>query len=362
MKRKVTVLGAGNGAQTLAGDLASRGHEVTLYEHPDFADKIRDINLKGNKILLTNTLEKEGQLAQATTDIAVAMKGAEIIFFVAPTFAQTPIFKLAVPYFEAGQTLVIIPGNFGSFALRKILRESNGPDIYIAETDTLPYACRLIENGKINVWGIKQYVRIGTLPGKDYPVVEKILRDVFPVEIRELPNSMAAGLANTNMVVHCATMIMNAGRIESEKGNFRFYTDGMSPSVCKVQEAIDRERMAVAESLGIPLISALDGLKTMYNLQGETLHEALAENPAYGAHGPDAPKTMTHRYLSEDIPYLLVPVSMLGRITNVPTPVTDSIILLSETVNDAKYSDVGWNAEQLGIQGMSRNELIEFIR
>lgn len=361
-KRKVTILGAGNGAQTLAGDLASGGHEVILYEHPDFADKIRDINSKGNKILLTNALAKEGQLAEATTDIALAIKRAEVIFFVAPTFAQPPIFKLAAPYFEAGQILVIMPGNFGSFALKKSLRESNAPGILLAETDTLPYACRLIENGKINVWGIKQYVRIGTLPGKDYPVVEKTLRDVFPVEIQELPNSMAAGLANTNMVVHCATMIMNTGRIESEKGNFRFYTDGMSPSVCKVQEAIDKERMSVADALGIPLISALEGLKAMYSLQGETLHEVLAENPAYSAHGPDAPKTMAHRYLSEDVPYLLVPVSMLGKIADIPTPVTDSIILLSETVNGVPYSDVGWTAEQLGIQGMSKRKLMEFIQ
>ena len=35
VKRKITVLGAGNGAQTMAGDLASRGHEVTMFE-PEF--------------------------------------------------------------------------------------------------------------------------------------------------------------------------------------------------------------------------------------------------------------------------------------------------------------------------------------
>lgn len=362
MKKKVTILGAGNGAQTMAGDLASKGHEVTLYEHPDFAEKIREINSKNNKIVLTNTLNAEGELAQATTDIAAAMKGAEIIFFVAPTFAQTPIFKLAAPYFESGQTLVIIPGNFGSFALRKILKDFGAPEIYIAETDTLPYACRLIENGKINVWGIKTYVRMGTLPGKDFAAVKKNLEGVFPVEIQQLPNSIAAGLANANMVVHCPTMVMNAGRIESEKGNFRFYTDGMSPSVCKVQEAVDRERREVAKSLGVPLVSALEGLKTMYNLKGDTLHEVLAENPAYSQHGPDAPGTMTHRYLTEDVPFLLVPVSMLGRIAGVPTPVIDSIILLAETINDANYSDIGWNEKQLGMQGLGKGELIEFIR
>ena len=38
--KRITILGAGNGAQTMAADLASKGHAVTLYEHPAFADKI----------------------------------------------------------------------------------------------------------------------------------------------------------------------------------------------------------------------------------------------------------------------------------------------------------------------------------
>lgn len=360
--RRVTILGAGNGAQTMAGDLASKGHRVTLYEHPDFEAKIRDLNSRGNRIVLTNALQAEGQLAAATTDISLAVRGAEIIFFVAPTFAQAPIFSLALPCFEAGQTVVIIPGNFGSFALRKMLRDRKGPELALAEADTLPYACRLVENGRVNVWGIKNYVGVGTLPGGDFDRVRKTLEDVFPVGIRKHPNALAAGLANANMVVHCATMVMNAGRIESEKGNFRFYTDGMSPSVCRVQEAVDCERMAVAKAFGADLESTFQGLKANYDLKGNNLHEVLAGSPVYGSHGPDAPKEMGHRYLSEDVPYLLVPLSNLGKLAGVPTPVTDSIILLAGVINGADYSGLGWNAAKLGLEAMSRNEILEFIR
>ncbi len=359
--KRISILGAGNGAQTLAADLASKGHEITLFEHPDFAAKITDLNSKGNRITLTGALDAEGQLLDATTDIARAVQGAEIIFFVAPTFAQTPIFTLALPFFEEGQTVVIIPGNFGSFALRKMLKDAVGPKVFLAEADTLPYACRLIENGRVNVWGIKSYVRMGTLPGGDFARVKKTLEGVFPVDIHELPNTLGAGLSNANMVVHCATMVMNAGRIESEKGNFRFYTDGMSPAVCRVQEEIDRERVAVAASFGIDLESTFEGLKTMYGLEGNTLHEVLAGSPVYGSHGADAPKEMGHRYLSEDIPYLLVPLSDLGKIAGVPTPATDSIILLAGLINGTDYRKAGWSGSRLGIQGMNKKELLESI-
>jgi opine dehydrogenase len=44
--KKITVMSAGNGGQALAGDLALRGHAVTLYEHPTFAAVIEAIRAK----------------------------------------------------------------------------------------------------------------------------------------------------------------------------------------------------------------------------------------------------------------------------------------------------------------------------
>jgi opine dehydrogenase len=97
----------------------------------------------------------------------------------------------------------------------------------------------------------------------------------------------------------------------------------------------------------------------MYGLEGNSLHEVLAGSPVYGSHGPDAPKEMGHRYLSEDVPYLLVPVSKLGKTAGVPTPVIDSIILLAGAANGTDYTTAGWTVENLGIRGMSKQSIIE---
>ena len=40
MGKKVTVLGAGNGGHALSFHLAKNGHEVLLFEHPNFAKSI----------------------------------------------------------------------------------------------------------------------------------------------------------------------------------------------------------------------------------------------------------------------------------------------------------------------------------
>jgi opine dehydrogenase len=358
--RKITVLGAGNGGQTMAGHLAAMGHRVVLFEHPDFLGKIQEIEARGRRVALTGALSAEGVLHGATTDPQKAVQGAEVLFFVAPTFAQKPIFNLILPHLEEGQTLIVIPGNFGSLVLRRMMGEKGiRRRVFLAETDTLPYACRLVADGESNVWGLKDFVALAALPGGDYEAVTKNLEGVFPVRTTRLPHVLAAGLSNSNLVIHCPTMLMNAGRIESEKGAFRFYTDGMSPAVCRVQEALDAERIALGRALGATLQGTAEKLKGMYRLSGGTLHQLLAENPAYGQHGNDAPKDMKHRYFNEDVPYLLAPLSVLGDLVGCPTPVTDSILLLAGLVNEVDYLQVGWNLKELGLSGLSVEEILK---
>ncbi len=142
--RKITVMSAGNGGQALAGDLALRGHSVTLYEHPAFAAVVDAIRDRGNIITMENRIVGDGKLANATTDAAEALHEAEIVYFTAPSFAQKAFFDLTLPYFRDGQILILSPGNYGTFGLKNAFRKL-GRDVLVGETDNLPYACAAIE-------------------------------------------------------------------------------------------------------------------------------------------------------------------------------------------------------------------------
>ncbi len=109
---RLTVLGAGNGGQALAGDLAMKGSQVVLYEHPDFDEKVGLIQNRGSRIEMEGKILGEGQLAFVTSDIEKAAKHGDILFFVMPSFAQERILDMALPFLRPGQTLVFIPGNF----------------------------------------------------------------------------------------------------------------------------------------------------------------------------------------------------------------------------------------------------------
>jgi opine dehydrogenase len=83
-------------------------------------------------------------------------------------------------------------------------------------------------------------------------------------------NVLQTGLNNMGAIFHPALTILNTGRIESTHGDYQFYIEGVTPSVAKVLEALDRERVTVASSLGIRARTAMEWLKLSYDATAMT--------------------------------------------------------------------------------------------
>ena len=62
---------------------------------------------------------------------------------------------------------------------------------------------------------------------------------------------------------------------------------------------------------------------------------------------------MHHRYISEDIPYSLVPIATLGKNLGLKTTNMDSIINLACMCNNENYWQTGRNANKLGFNAFS---------
>ena len=115
--------------------------------------------------------------------------------------------------------------------------------------------------------------------------------------------TLKTGLNNMGAVFHPTITLLNAGWIETTHGDFEFYIDGVSPSVAKLLETVDRERCTVASSVGIRARTGLEWLAMAYDARGENLHDAIHNQSGY--YGIKAPPTLNHRYLFEDVPMSL---------------------------------------------------------
>jgi opine dehydrogenase len=361
VKTRVAVIGGGNGGQALAGHLGMRGFDVRLFEDPRFEANVAEVRSSG-LIKLKGAIDGSGPVL-ATTDPGEAMEGVRLAYFVVPSFGQMPLFRAVLPFMGHGTTAVFIPGNLGSLEAIQVLEEAGrSGEILLAETDTMPYACRLEKPGYVHVWGIKKGMSVAALPGSASAETAERLAETFPLPLEPVGDVLAVALSNLNMVVHCASVLLNAGRIEATGGNFRFYTDGATPSVGKLMEGIDRERLAVGKAFGIDLPPAADWIRRAYPVEGESLHELLSNNPVYASHGPDAPKNMRHRYVAEDVPNLLVPLCELGRLGGVPTPLASAVVTLLSEIAGEDFTRTGRNLEKLGLAGMTPEQVRKKVR
>ena len=134
----------------------------------------------------------------------------------------------------------------------------------------------------------------------------------------------------------------------------------MTPALANLLEAIDSERIAVAKAYGVDIISAKDWVSYAYDeVQGDTLCERMRNNPAY--YEILAPTTINCRQITEDIPTGIVPMSELGKVASVPTPLFDALITMCSTLLQTNFKECGRNLTKLGWGELSKEEILNVI-
>jgi len=344
----------------MAAHLALMGFPVTLYNRT--AENIAAIRARGGIELESYDGGPRGfvRLANTTADVAEAVAEADIVMVVVPSTAHVDIARAAAPHLRDGQIVVLNPGRTGgALEFTKVLRESGcAADVTIAEAETLIYASRSDGPAQARIFSIKEAVPLAALPATRTRLVLEALAPAYPQFIDGI-SVLHTGLNNMGAIFHPALTILNAGRIEATGGDFQFYIEGVTPSVARVLEVLDRERVTVAAALGIRARTALDWLKMAYDATGADLYEAIHNQPGY--YGIKAPPTLNHRYITEDVPASLVPIAALGERYGVSVRGMDSIIRLACIIQRTDYWQRGRTLERMGIEWMSVSEVTRYV-
>jgi opine dehydrogenase len=359
-KKKFTVIGAGNGGKAMAAYLAIAGQDVTLFNrtfhHIEVIAKRGGIDLESPP----GGPHGFGALKKVTDDVQEALEDAEVIMVVIPSSGHAEIARLVAPHLKDGQIVILHPGRTcGAIEFREVLTRCKcKADIVLAEAETFIYASRSEGPSQARIFRVKEAVPLAALPAVDTPKALAAVEHVYPQFIDGV-NVLQTGLNNMGAVFHPALAILNAGRIESTHGDFEFYVDGVTPSVARVLEVIDRERVTVASSMGLRARSAMEWLQMAYNVRGETLYEAIQNQSGY--YGINAPSTLQHRYISEDVPMSLVPIAALGERYGVSVNGINAIIRLGCILHSTDYWRKGRTLGKLGIKSLSVAELTRYV-
>lgn len=359
-KTKFTVIGAGHGGKAMAAHLGLMGFQTNLYnrtmEHVAAIKELGGIDLVGYE----GDKREFGKLHKVTSNLEEGIEGMDMIMVVVPSSAHAEIAKSLAPYLKDGQVIVLHPGRTcGAIEVAKVLRDNHcTADVTIAEAETFIYASRSDGPAQARIFRIKEAVPLAALPATRTKEVLEHIHQAYPQFI-DGGNVLQTGLNNMGSIFHPALTLLNAGWIESTHGDYQFYIDGASPSVARVLETLDRERVTVGSSLGLHTRNAMDWLKLAYDTTGADLYEAIHNQEGY--YGIKAPATLNHRYIFEDVPMSLVPIASLGERFGVSVQAMNAIITLGNIVHRTDYWRRGRTVEKLGIGNISVSELTEYV-
>ena len=358
------VLGTGNAGQTFAADIALKGFSVNLAEVPQFADSLHAIKSKGGIEINGEAGSGFARFNMYTTDIAKAVKGVDIIIIGGSAFAHEPISKALIDKFEDGQ-FVLFTSNFSALRFHQWMIEAGAKThVTPVESASLLYATRAVAPGVVSCLGVKSHLPVAALPARRTKEFIAKISPVFP-QFEAADNVLFTSINNMNPIVHPPMVLFNAGRIESMEGHaWNLYADGATESVVKIMLAMDKERMALLDLLGIQGITFKDTFKYFYQdyaLEGNSLSEILRRSPIHSDPAMPAPSVVKTRYIEEDLPFGLTAWSSMGRQWGLAMPNIDTVIQIASVMLDTAFYKDGITPDKLGINGLSPEETVALV-
>ena len=230
--------------------------------------------------------------------------------------------------------------------------------IDVAEMDNYPYSSWRLSPTRVRLIVRKRWLQLATFPGNRIGTVFPRLSPLFP-EAFPAPNILYTGFTNANAMLHVANCVANAGRIESGD-SYKFYAEGVTPAVARLYEAINAERVAVAAVLGASVPTLADWFDRVYGVREATLVETC-QRLTYNSDGPyqatGTPKSLDHKFITEDVPTGLIPMSAIGAAAGVKTPAIDALVEMVRNMTGKDFAAEGRTLEGLGLRGMDAERI-----
>jgi opine dehydrogenase len=231
--------------------------------------------------------------------------------------------------------------------------------VSIVETNTLPYGTRLAGPGHVDLLLTAPRVLAATLPGTPDERAFALLGELWPCIVRG-HDVLSVALSNPNPVIHPPGALLNVGRIQYSGGQFHMYREGITEAVARVIRQVYGEVQSIAAALGTQVVEYEDrDFRTKVSIMGVAFQ---APFDTIGVIGDIAgPKSIQDRYITEDLPFGLVPVAELGDRLHVDTPLIDSIITIGSSVCGRDFWSEGRGLEALGLADVPPDRILASV-
>lgn len=323
---KVSILGAGAVGLAYTSLLSRSGHEVIILSP---SSKSKRALSSGQALQATGRVSGafSPRVAESYKD---ATDDAEVIIIAIPSTGMRRLIDDLTPCLRPGQVVVISSqSSLSALYLSKRLYEQ-GVIVPIVAWSTTMATARRTSPLTVSIDTLRSCIDVATLHDTEDGLGLSVCRALFGDVFRPLPDLLAISLSNLNPPIHLANALANFTRIE--RGEYWANYDGITTAVGRMIEALDLERLSVAQAYGLKVRTVHEHyLMTFSGITPGSVSE-MAAQVHRRRNGPPGPTSVETRYITEDVPFGLVPVVQLGHLAGVKLPLHEAGIRVISTL------------------------------
>jgi len=352
---RIGILGAGAIAFGAAAQLNQSGHQPVLWSPSGTRTK----QLAAGEPLIASGAIEASFRPRIASSCAEAIADADGVMLALPAYGHKSVIDAAAPHVRNGQP-VIMSGHlsFGALYLSKRLCERNVQAPIVAWGTTVTTG-RQTSATAVHVGTVRGSVDMATLPNHATDEGHAICTELFGDRFVKRDGLIAIALSNLNPQNHLGIALLNLTRMEhgeswSQGGN-------ITPTVGRLIEALDVERLNIARTLGVAVKTVQEHFSLSYRVPIGSVAEMNQERHRLGL-GGFGPKTIDSRYVLEDVPFGLLPTVMLARLTGYKATLHEAGIAMLSAAYGREFSKENDLLPELGIDRLSVAELQRLAR
>ena len=347
---KVGIAGAGSVAFGNAALLEQAGHRVMLWSPS--GERTAELAV-GKPLVAEGAIEGEFHPAVAHNAEELATF-ADVVLLALPAYGHKHVMDALAPHLRNDQTVLISShASFGALYLSKLL-SSRGASPPIVAWGTTATTGRQQDPTRVTINTIRSKIDIATIPHTSSATASTVSRRLFGDCFVEREGLLAIALSNLNPQNHMGIALGNMTRME--RGETWSQGQNVTPNVGRLLEALDRERLAIADGLGLSVRTIFEHFHLSFHVPVASISDMNREMHEAGR-GGTGPASADTRYVTEDVPYGLLPTVLLGTMTGQTARLHQAGIDIFSAMYGVDFADENDLLPALDLQAMPLAQL-----
>jgi opine dehydrogenase len=352
---RVSILGAGAIAYGAAAYLAQAGHDPMLWSP---SGKRTAALAAGKPLIATNAID--GTFTpRIGSSCADAIQNADAVMVALPGYGHKSVLAAAAAHLREGQPVIISShASFGALYLSKLLA-ARGVQVPIIAWGTTLTTGRQPSPTEVNVATVRQKIDLATVPDGAIAAGHALCTTLFGDRFVQRDGLMAIALSNLNPQNHLGIALLNLTRME--QGEAWSQGQNITPTVGRLIEALDAERLAIAKIFGLSVRTVKEHFSLSFHVPMASVSEMNQEMHRQGRGGL-GPATVNSRYVLEDVPFGLLPTILLGRLAGSPATLHEAGVALFSAAYGRDFAQDNDLLPELGLERLSVAQLQQLMR